>query len=61
MLLWLRENIATCIVGLVLLLSVIVVLRQLVRDFKSGKPSCGGGCSGCPMQGSCHDTPKSSK
>lgn len=42
---------------LVLSLSVIAVLRQLVKDFKSEASSCGV----CPMRERCQDAPDSSE
>ena len=61
MLTWLQSNLASLIVGFVLLLIVCLIVRRLILDRKAGKHicggscgSCGGGCSGCPMQGQCH-------
>lgn len=51
---WIAENIATIIICLVLLLIVAAILYNMARDRKKGKSSCGGGCQGCPMSGSCH-------
>lgn len=41
----------TLIVGGILLLVVVLIVRGIIRDKKSGKHSCGGDCSHC--QG-CH-------
>ncbi len=61
MLPWLQANLASILVGLVLLAVVALIVRRLVLDKKAGKHicggscgSCGGGCQGCPMQGQCH-------
>lgn len=43
---------ATIIVGLITALIVFLAARQLYRDKKAGKSSCGGKCSCCP--GGCH-------
>ena len=51
---WIAENIATIIICRVLLLIVAAILYSMARDRKKGKASCGGGCQGCPMSGSCH-------
>ena len=51
---WIAENIATIIICLVLLLIVAAILYSMARVWKKGKSSCGGGCQGCPMSGSCH-------
>ena len=54
MLSWLISNLATVLICLVLIGAVISAIAVLVRDHKKGKSSCGGGCQGCPMSGSCH-------
>ncbi|MDP4119188.1 MAG: FeoB-associated Cys-rich membrane protein [Bacillota bacterium] len=52
--LWIRENLSTIIICIVLLASVFAVIVHLVRNKKKGKSSCGCGCENCPMGGSCH-------
>ena len=58
MLSWLQMNIGSISVAAVLLIVVGLIVRGLILDRKAGKHicggSCGGGCSGCPMQGKCH-------
>ena len=58
MLTWLQTNLASVLIGLFLLVVVALIVRRLILDKKAGKHlcggSCGGGCSGCPMQGKCH-------
>ena len=64
MLSWLQANLASILVGLVLLAAVALIVRRLVLDKKAGRHICGGscgscgggcgGCGGCPMQGKCH-------
>lgn len=51
---WLAQNIATIFICLVLMLIVAAIIFSLVRNKKKGKSSCGGGCKGCLMSGSCH-------
>ena len=51
---WIAQNIATILICLGLLLIVVAILVSLIRNKKQGKSSCGGGCKGCPMSGSCH-------
>jgi len=46
--------VSTLIVAAVLAVIVFFIARRMIRDRKAGKHSCGGGCSGCPMSGSCH-------
>ena len=49
MLEWIKMNIGTIAVLLILLAAVALIIRKLVRDKKSGKPcsSCGCSCEGC--------------
>lgn len=54
MLAWLAENLATILVGAVLIAVVALIVIHLVRNRKRGKTSCGCGCQGCPMNGACH-------
>ncbi len=54
MLAWLAENLATILVGAVLVAVVALIVIHLVRNRKRGKTSCGCGCQGCPMNGACH-------
>lgn len=51
---WLSQNLATILICLVLLLIIAAIVFYLVRNKKKGRSSCGGGCKGCPMSGSCH-------
>ena len=60
---WLTANIGTILVALVILAVCGVIVRNIVRDRKQGKCSCGGSCgygcggncsachSGCAHQG----------
>ena len=41
----------TLVVGGILLVIVVLIVRGIVKDKKSGKSSCGGDCSHC---GGCH-------
>jgi hypothetical protein len=54
MLSWIRVNLSTIIVCIVLLAAVAGVIIKMVKDKREGKLSCGGGCQGCSMYGSCH-------
>lgn len=40
-------NIATFVVLMLVAAGVVLVVRSLLRDKKSGKRSCGGDCSKC--------------
>ena len=54
MLEWLNNNLGTLLVGIVLLAVVCLSIRNLWKDKKQGKSSCGCGCGSCPMHGTCH-------
>lgn len=48
------ENIATIVVGILLLAVVSLIIVRMVRNKKKGNSSCGCGCVNCPMSGECH-------
>ena len=54
MLLWLKANLATIVIGLILAAVVALIIYRLVEDRRKGRSSCGCGCSNCAMQGECH-------
>lgn len=58
MFVFLRENLATIIVVLIIAVLVFFALFKLIKDKKRGKTSCGGNCAGCAMRNSCHDKKK---
>lgn len=39
---------ATVIIGLIVAAALFLAARQLYKDKKSGKSSCGGSCADCP-------------
>lgn len=51
---FLSKNLATIIVSLILAAAIILVIRKLYKDRKSGKSSCGCNCSVCPSSSVCH-------
>lgn len=54
MLTWFAENLATILICLILAAIVAAIIVNMIQNHKKGKSSCGCGCSGCPMNGSCH-------
>ncbi|HHW45707.1 MAG TPA: FeoB-associated Cys-rich membrane protein [Clostridiales bacterium] len=50
MLTFLAQNLATIVVGIILLAIVVLIIRKLIKDKKSGKScsSCPGNCQSCP-------------
>lgn len=54
MLSWLVDNFATIIISVVLIASVVSIIAGIIKNKKSGKTSCGCGCSGCSLNDSCH-------
>ena len=53
MLTWLYENLASCIVFIVLVGVLTAIVMNMIKNKKEGKSSCSGGCQGCPKSGSC--------
>lgn len=58
MLQFLSENIATIIVGAIVLALVAIVVWKMASDKKKGKSSCGAGCVQCPNAAYCHPQKK---
>ena len=54
---FLSANIGTIIIALILIAVVTMIILKLKNDKKSGKSSCGCGCSGCPNSALCHGKP----
>ena len=52
MLAWLKLNIATIIISLILIAVVAAVIVSIVKNKKKGKSSCGCNCAHCAMAGS---------
>lgn len=53
MLTFLWENLATILVGIVVLIILVLSVWTYFRNRKKGT-HCGGGCSGCPQYEHCH-------
>ncbi len=51
---WITENMGTIIVSAILIIAVAAVIAGMVRGRKKGRSSCGCGCAGCAMNGTCH-------
>lgn len=53
---WLSTNLPTILVGLVLLVIVGLIVRNMYKNKKAGKNSCscGDSCGGCASAGMCH-------
>jgi len=58
MLAFLKANIATIIVLLVIIAAVALAVYSIVKNKKAGKSSCGCNCSGCPNAQYCNRAPK---
>lgn len=54
MLTWIMENMATIIISVILMIVVAAIIASMVRNKRKGKSSCGCGCAGCAMNGTCH-------
>jgi hypothetical protein len=51
---WIRENLLTIGILLVLAAAVSAIIVSLIRSKRKGRSSCAGGCAHCPMAGKCH-------
>ena len=54
MLEWLKDNLLTIAILLVLAAAVFAIVFSMIRSKRKGRTSCGGGCAHCPMAGKCH-------
>lgn len=54
MFLWIKQNLSTIIVSIILIAAVSGVVVKMIKDRRAGKSSCGCGCQGCSMNGICH-------
>ncbi|MCQ2441487.1 MAG: FeoB-associated Cys-rich membrane protein [Clostridia bacterium] len=54
MIVWIKDNISTIIVCIILLLVIIAVITKMIKDKRKGKTSCGYGCDGCAMKNQCN-------
>lgn len=54
MLTWIMGNMATIIISVILMIVVAAIIASMVRNKRKGKSSCGCGCAGCAMNGTCH-------
>lgn len=54
MLAFLKENLSTIIIGLIVLAVVVSLVVKLIRDKKNGKSSCSCGCEHCAASDVCH-------
>ncbi|MDE6671066.1 MAG: FeoB-associated Cys-rich membrane protein [Ruminococcus sp.] len=48
----------TVIIGLVLLAIVALIVRNMIKNKKNGKSSCGCGCEHCANSSVCHGNTK---
>lgn len=49
-------NLSTFLVLCVLILMVLLCVRTIIKDRKSGKSSCGGDCGACGSHSLCHNS-----
>lgn len=57
MLTWLTENLGTILVTILLIVIVTAIIRNMIKDKKQGKVTCGGNCGACAMCEYCHKKP----
>ena len=58
---WLKDNILTIGILLILAAAVFAIVFSLIRDKKKGRSSCGNNCAHCAMAGKCHQHAASQK
>ncbi|MCH5318002.1 MAG: FeoB-associated Cys-rich membrane protein [Eubacterium sp.] len=53
---FLRENLSTIIIGLIILAVAVGIIAKMIKDKKNGKSSCncGCGCENCLSAEICH-------
>lgn len=61
MLEWITENWLSVVLTAAVLLAVGFAIGSIVRKKRAGGSSCGCGCGGCPMSGSCRKNSRNEK
>ena len=56
--LWLKENLVTIAVCLVLAVVVGLIIWSMIRDKRAGRSPCGGNCASCGVCSGCHTAQK---
>ena len=51
---WIRDNLATIIISVILFAGLAAIAVKVIKDKKQGKSSCGAGCKSCALCGKCH-------
>ena len=51
---WLQMNLGTILVVLALLAIVVLIIRKLLKNKRTGQTSCGCGCEHCALRDKCH-------
>lgn len=51
---WITNNFSTIVICAVLVVIVAGIVRNMIKNKRQGKSSCGCGCESCAMKGSCH-------
>ncbi len=50
---WLSANLINILLVAVIMAVVVLLIRGMIRDKKTGKSSCGGSCASCSACSSC--------
>ena len=59
---WMKQNIGTLIVGLIMIGIVTAIVVWIIRKKRKGKPvGCDCACKNCPKSISCKPAPKETK
>jgi len=54
MIAFIAGNLATIIIGTIVLAVLCLIVIALINNKRKGKPSCGCGCEDCPSSKQCH-------
>ena len=55
---FIKNNLGSIIVFLVLALIITLIIIKIIKDKKAGKTGCGCGCANCENSSYCHKNPK---
>ena len=53
MIIFLKDNLGTIVVTLLLIIMVVAIINKLIQDKRKGTSCCGHNCGSCAMCGAC--------
>ncbi|MBR2900675.1 MAG: FeoB-associated Cys-rich membrane protein [Clostridia bacterium] len=53
--LWITNNLSTILVSALIVFAVVLIIRKMIKDKRSGRSAlgCGCGCEGCALSDKC--------